>query len=546
MRILLAIALLCVTSVVFGQAKWELALAGGGWMYMGDLAPRRVPVLKETQPGAGLFLRHRLASALSLRGSFLTGRLRGADDNIQDDDIREVRLIRFQSRLMEAGLLIEWEPWANRRYPGRFQFRKIISPYVFAGGAWYANARKMDFTGMPAEGLWGQIRKDQTSEYPEQGFTIPFGAGVHFDVSKRSVFSLELAARPTLRDYLDGVSYAGNPERNDWYAFAGAHYNLRLTPKDRDNDQIPDRYDRCPTLPGVLSAMGCPDADGDGLEDLEDMCPKQPGPRAANGCPDADDDMIPDHVDDCPLQAGPSELNGCPDADKDGLADKDDRCPEQAGPPIYKGCPDTDADGIADPDDACPEEAGVPEKDGCPYRDSDGDGIYDDFDECPDQPGLPDLKGCPDTDADGIADKNDRCPNLAGTLELRGCPSIAEEDKKILLTARWGVEFETGSAVLKPKSAAVLDQIAALMEKYPVYHLHISGHTDNVGKPNKNLTLSNNRAKSCAAYLLKKHIAPERLHTQGYGHTQPIASNKTPQGRSRNRRVEFDLILPEE
>jgi OOP family OmpA-OmpF porin len=215
-----------------------------------------------------------------------------------------------------------------------------------------------------------------------------------------------------------------------------------------------------------------------------------------------------------------------------------------AGIADYKGCPDTDGDGFPDNKDDCPEEAGVPEKQGCPYRDTDSDGIFDDFDECPDAAGPKELGGCPDTDADGVADKNDRCPEAAGPKELLGCPEMSEEHKKILVAARWGIEFETASATLKPQSANILNEIAALLNDYPVYHLKISGYTDNRGVAAKNQVLSEKRAKSCLDYLIGKGVASERLQSAGFGANKPVASNKTAQGRSRNRRVEFDLVVP--
>ena len=542
-RILIG-ALALLPLFLAGQPKWEFGLSAGGWMYMGDVAPTRLPVLRETQPGGGLLLRRHLGRTFALRGSAMAGRLSGSDANIDEKDIRKVRLISFESRMLEAGLMVEWAPFAGRRYPGNFQFRKLISPYVFAGGAWFHNEVTNDYSRMPSDGLWGPVRKDQTSGFPASGFSIPFGGGLHIDLNKRSVLSAELNMRRAMNDHIDGVSYAGNPGRNDWYAFGGMTYNFRFTEKDRDGDGIPDKYDLCPRTPGVLSAMGCPDADGDGLEDLEDLCPNEPGPRAANGCPDADGDNVPDHLDDCPFEAGLAELGGCPDRDGDGIPDKDDACPDDPGLEEFGGCPDTDGDGIPDPEDECPDEPGVPEKKGCPYRDSDGDGIYDDFDECPDEPGLEEFGGCPDTDGDGIPDKDDLCPDLPGIAELRGCPVIPEEKKQVLITARWGVQFETGSAQLKPQSLPVLDQIAEMLMEYPAYNLQISGHTDSRGDAAKNLALSKRRAKSCVDYLLDKGIDAGRLFSQGFGKTKPIATNKTAAGRSHNRRVEFDLVFP--
>lgn len=537
-------ALMLLPLFLAGQPKWELGLSGGGWMYMGDVAPSRLPVLRETQPGAGILLRRHWGKTFALRGSAMAGRLSGTDANIEDKNIRNVRLISFESRLLEAGLMLEWEPFAARRYPGDFQFRKLISPYIFAGGAWFYNDVSADYSAMPSDGLWGRVRKDQTADFPASGFTLPFGGGLHIDLNKGSLLSIELNVRPALNDYMDGVSYAGNPERHDWYTFGGVTYNFRFAEKDRDGDGIPDKYDLCPRTQGVLSAMGCPDADGDGLEDMEDLCPNEPGPRAANGCPDADGDNLPDHLDDCPYEAGPESTKGCPDTDEDGIPDKDDACPGAAGPQEYKGCPDTDGDGIPDPDDACPDEAGVPEKQGCPYRDTDGDGIYDDFDECPDQAGPEALGGCPDTDGDGIADKDDLCPEVAGVAELNGCPVIPEEKKKVLIAARWGVQFETGSAQLKPQSIPVLDQIVELLKEHPAYNLQISGHTDSRGDAAKNLALSQRRARSCVDYLASKGIDTARLFSLGFGKTKPVATNKTAAGRSRNRRVEFDLVPP--
>lgn len=108
------------------------------------------------------------------------------------------------------------------------------------------------------------------------------------------------------------------------------------------------------------------DTDGDGILDPDDACPTVPGVLSAKGCPDRDGDTIPDDVDMCPDVAGPVELLGCPDTDHDGLTDIEDRCPTEPGPVELKGCPDKDGDGIPDIDDRCPEISGVPEFQGCP------------------------------------------------------------------------------------------------------------------------------------------------------------------------------------
>jgi len=81
-----------------------------------------------------------------------------------------------------------------------------------------------------------------------------------------------------------------------------------------------------------------------------------------------------------------------------------------------------------------------------------------------------------------------------------------------------------------------------LLNDNPTLKIEISGHTDNVGKPADNLTLSNNRAKSVVGYLASKGIASQRLVAKGYGETKPVADNTTEEGKARNRRTELKVI----
>lgn len=108
------------------------------------------------------------------------------------------------------------------------------------------------------------------------------------------------------------------------------------------------------------------DTDGDGFLDDVDKCPLVPGVASAEGCPDKDEDTVTDPDDACPETPGLVELAGCPDGDGDKIIDKDDRCPAEAGTPEHKGCPDSDADSISNPDDRCPNIAGTADYEGCP------------------------------------------------------------------------------------------------------------------------------------------------------------------------------------
>jgi len=288
---------------------------------------------------------------------------------------------------------------------------------------------------------------------------------------------------------------------------------------------------------GVVVRFGMKDTDGDGIADEDDACPNEAGPASTKGCPDKDNDGVPDKLDACPDQAGLAALNGCPDSDGDGIADKDDACPNAAGPKELHGCPDRDGDGVADKDDACPDQKGPAALKGCP--DSDGDGIADKDDACPNEKGPVALKGCPDRDGDGIPDKDDRCPQDPGPAANGGCPvPKAEEISQINLEAK-SIQFVTGSDKIQASSDKVLDDIAAVMNKYPSTRWSIEGHTDNTGNANKNLDLSNRRAASVKAYFVSKGVSADRLDSQGFGQTRPIADNKTAEGRATNRRVEI-------
>ena len=80
------------------------------------------------------------------------------------------------------------------------------------------------------------------------------------------------------------------------------------------------------------------------------------------------------------------------------------------------------------------------------------------------------------------------------------------------------------------------------MQKNPTLRIEISGHTDNVGKDDYNMTLSENRAKSVRQWLIDKGINTQRIVAKGYGKTKPIADNSTEEGRQQNRRTEFKII----
>jgi outer membrane protein OmpA-like peptidoglycan-associated protein len=104
------------------------------------------------------------------------------------------------------------------------------------------------------------------------------------------------------------------------------------------------------------------------------------------------------------------------------------------------------------------------------------------------------------------------------------------------------VFFDTKKMDLKPESITELDNVVRLMNENPNMKVMISGFTDNVGKPIDNLALSKGRAVSVVNYLISKGINNSRLSFKGLGETDPVADNKTEQGRTLNRRTELRVL----
>jgi outer membrane protein OmpA-like peptidoglycan-associated protein len=267
---------------------------------------------------------------------------------------------------------------------------------------------------------------------------------------------------------------------------------------DSDGDGIIDKNDRCPNVVGLTRYEGCPipDTDGDGINDEEDKCPGQKGTLKYNGCP-------------------------IPDSDGDGLNDEEDKCPNQAGTAKYNGCPvpDTDGDGINDENDKCPNQAGTAKYDGCPV---------------------------PDRDNDGINDENDKCPDVAGIASNDGCPeekpAVSDKVSKTVSTNAQSIQFTGTSTTLTSRANTSLNNIVKILNDDPALKVKIEAHTDNAGDDTKNMTLSTNRAEAVKAYLVKKGISEDRITTEGFGETMPIADNNTAAGRTKNRRVDIKLM----
>ena len=239
------------------------------------------------------------------------------------------------------------------------------------------------------------------------------------------------------------------------------------------------------------------------------------------------------------------------DSDGDGVPDGQDACPDKAGPAASAGCPpaDRDGDGIPDQLDRCPTEAGLPATEGCPSAlvDGDSDGVNDQSDRCPQQAGPAENGGCPDSDSDGdgIVDRRDSCPTQAetrnGYKDEDGCPDELPAEIKQFTGTIKGVAFQPSSAILTADSLTVLAAAVKVLKDNPSIRIEIAGHTDSSGDAETNRALSQQRAESVLKYLTEQGVSATQLTAKGYGPDVPLQPNTTPEGRSKNRRVEFNL-----
>lgn len=347
------------------------------------------------------------------------------------------------------------------------------------------------------------------------------GLGLQFDWFDINA-GVSMSTTDDLNNYVDG-------DAPDSYYFLGIGAAFGGGPYDTDKDGL---------LDGDEEKLGTnpedPDTDHDGLTDGDEVKIYHTNPLKA----DTDGDGLTDGDEVNVYKTNPNN----PDTDGDGLKDGDEVN-------TYKTDPlkaDTDGDGLSDGDEVVKyhtdplkvdtdgdklsdgDEVNIYKTD--PTKaDTDGDGLRD-YDEVMVYKTDP-LKI--DTDGGGV---NDGAEVKRGTNPLDPSDDIVKVGVPIILE---GINFETGKYNVTPGSAIILEKSLKTLVDNPDIQVEISGHTDNVGSDASNLKLSQRRADSVREWFISRGVDPARITAKGYGESKPITSNDTPEGKLKNRRIEF-------
>jgi hypothetical protein len=196
-----------------GSNKLQVGLAGGVFVYQGDLTPSALGSYRTLKPTVNLFVNRIVSQSFSLRTSLFYGGLMGNDAAYKTPDWRQQRNLAFKTKNLELSELLVWNAWTSQH---RF------APYLFGGiGLSLLNIKRdwSKFNGefFTSEDLSSRVAEDLAHSTPKLLPVVPVGIGIQYSTGKKlSVFS-ESAYRFTRTDYLDGFSKAGNPHLSDHY-----------------------------------------------------------------------------------------------------------------------------------------------------------------------------------------------------------------------------------------------------------------------------------------------------------------------------------------
>ena len=244
-----------------------------------------------------------------------------------------------------------------------------------------------------------------------------------------------------------------------------------------------------------------------------------------------------------------------PDNDQDGIPNSKDVEPNTpSGWPVGSNgkALDSDNDGVPDGNDQEPNtRSGATTDRFGKSLDTDNDGVPDGIDVEPNtvQGAIVNVKGVAiDSDGDGVPDGIDEeqttPKGLMVDIKGRALPPMELEllSKGLLRVNK--IYFDVGRATIKPESFSILNEIAKILERHPDLQIQINGHTDATGTDELNMKLSTDRAQSVKTFLISRagELNENNLTVKGFGKTKPISDDRTDEGRTLNRRVEFQVM----
>ena len=481
--------------------RWALGLHGGANYWITDYNTLKIG------PGGDLFLRYGLHKYFSLG-------IMGGYEVLKTEQTTALEAGAFRGYMRVTAIPAALVGYIHL-YP-----RRSFSPYLYIGGGAMMYQRGTEGGAYPLDGKW------------RYSYFVPVGLGFESFASSGVAFDLSVGGA-NVGNWID----ARKTKAINGYLTAKAGLNFYFGSSDGDDD------DNDGLTNGEERKFGTdpnnPDSDGDGLKDGEEVKRYKTNPLRA----DTDGDGIPDGEEIIKYHTAPTKM----DTDGDGLTDGDEIFKYKTDPLKV----DTDGDGLSDGDEVVKYHTD-------PLRvDTDGDGLSD-WDEVKSYKTDPTN---PDTDGDGLMDgdevkKYHTNPLKAdtdgggvddGTEVKNGTnPLDPKDDVPIVLekgktTVLEGVNFETGSATLTKESESTLERVFVSLVQHPELRIEIAGYTDNVGSPRTNQRLSQRRADMVSQWLVRKGVAATRMTTVGKGELDPIAPNSSPEGRAKNRRIEFHV-----
>lgn len=420
----------------------------------------------------------------------------------------------YKSEIIPVGLRFRIAPFDMKGW----------NPYIYLGGGIMHYSNKF-----PGENKW-----PSPNPVKADGWTGLFPVGLGSEFAFSDVVLLDFSIGGAFSTSYDLNNYDGGNNVVD--AYLNAALGLTITGEGCESDRDMDGLGKCEEEKLGTNPRN-PDTDGDGLTDGEEVKIYKTNPLSVDtdldGLSDFDEvkkyktDPLKADTDGDGLNDG-EEVNKYKtdplkaDTDNDGLSDGDEVIKYKTDPLNA----DTDGDGLSDGEEV------ITFKTNPLAKDTDGDGLSD-YDEVMTYKTNPLVK---DTDGGSIDDGTEVA---RGTNPLDASDDIVKIGVPIILE---GITFATGKADIKPESENTLRKALKTLETYPDITVEIAGYTDNVGSESSNQKLSERRANAVRDWLVRQGIDPTRVLAAGYGESNPIAPNDTPEGKQKNRRIEFKRI----